>query len=133
MKKPIKNLINKNDLIKRIVKSENIINSKSKFNNKITQNLVSIIYDEIENQLMNILSDLDETNTEDNSVTVKLFDGISFTSYVKPPINYIPHFMKNKPESIDDMKFERKVEIKANVTRYCKEKATEKFEMNNAK
>ena len=76
MKKPIKNLINKNDLIKRIVKSENIINSKSKFNNKITQNLVNIIYDEIENQLMNILSDLDETNTEDNSVTVKLFDGI---------------------------------------------------------
>ena len=70
MKKPIKNLINKNDLIKRIVKSENIINSKSKFNNKITQNLVSIIYDEIENQLMNILSDLDETHTEDNSVTV---------------------------------------------------------------
>ena len=66
MKKPIKNLINKNDLIKRIVKSENIINSKSKFNNKITQNLVSTIYDEIENQLMNILSDLDETNTEDN-------------------------------------------------------------------
>ena len=53
MKKPIKNLINKNDLIKRIVKSENIVNSKSKFNNKITQNLVSIIYDEIENQLMN--------------------------------------------------------------------------------
>ena len=50
MKKPIKNLINKNDLIKRIVKSENIINSKSKFNNKITQNLVSTIYDEIENQ-----------------------------------------------------------------------------------
>ena len=44
MKKPIKNLINKNDLIKRIVKSENIVNSKSKFNNKITQNLVSIIY-----------------------------------------------------------------------------------------
>ena len=70
MKKPIKNLINKNDLIKRIVKSENIINSKSKFNNKITQNLVNIIYDEIENQLMNILSDLDETHTEDNSVTV---------------------------------------------------------------
>ena len=33
MKKPIKNLINKNDLIKRIVKSENIINSKSKFKN----------------------------------------------------------------------------------------------------
>ena len=57
MKKPIKNLINKNDLIKRIVKSENIINSKSKFNNKITQNLVSIIYDEIEKQLMNILYD----------------------------------------------------------------------------
>ena len=81
MKKPIKNLINKNDLIKRIVKSENIINSKTKFNNKITQNLVSIIYDEIENQLMNILSDLDETNTEDNSVTVKLFDGIIILSY----------------------------------------------------
>lgn len=116
-----KNLTNKESLVRKIFASDTLQNYKIK-NNKLTLELVRTIYDELENQVIRELSEVAEINSKDNPITVKLFEGVTLASYYKPPVEKIPSFFKNNPDKCNIEDYKSKVGIKANVTRYFKQK-----------
>lgn len=110
--------INKDDLIRRIVSSDEIKDIKTY--GKVTMSLIRSIYDEMENQIVTYLSDIDETNTVDNPKMVRLFEGITLSSYYKPSKETVLNFSDSK----EKVTVKSRIDVKANVTRYIKEKIT---------
>ena len=122
MKKPISNLVNKDTLVRRILASEKVQNLKLR--NKPTMEMVRTIYDELEKQIIRELAEIDETKDVNNPVTIRLFDGVTIVGYFKPPINFVPSFLKDKPDKLAKVDFKSKVNVKITATRYFKEKVT---------
>lgn len=112
--------INKEVLIRRIANSDRFKNYEIK-KNKLTLELIREIYDELENQVVNCLSEVDETNDTDNPVVIRLFEGITLSSFYKPQKDVFLNFIKGE-DNIATIK--GRVGVKANVTRYIKEKIT---------
>ena len=112
--------INKEVLIRRIANSDRFKNYEIK-NTKLTLELIREIYDELENQVVNCLSEVDETNDTDNPVVIRLFEGITLSSFYKPQKDVFLNFIKDE-DNIATIK--GRVGVKANVTRYIKEKIT---------
>ena len=112
--------INKEVLIRRIANSDRFKNYEIK-NTKLTLELIREIYDELENQVVNCLSEVDETNDTDNPVVIRLFEGITLSSFYKPQKDVFLNFIKSE-DNIATIK--GRVGVKANVTRYIKEKIT---------
>ena len=116
-----KKLINKEALIRRTYANDKIQNYNIK-NNKMTLDLVRTMYEELENQVIKALSEVTVENNKDNPIIIKLFDGISLSSYYKPPIDKVPSFFKNNPDMCELENFKSRVGIKTNITRYLKER-----------
>lgn len=112
--------INKEVLIRRIANSDRFKNYEIK-NTKLTLELIREIYDELENQVVNCLSEVDETNDTDNPIVIRLFEGITLSSFYKPQKDVFLNFIKSE-DNIATIK--GRVGVKANVTRYIKEKIT---------
>ena len=112
--------INKEVLIRRIANSDRFKNYEIK-NTKLTLELIREIYDELENQVVNCLSEVDETNDINNPVVIRLFEGITLSSFYKPQKDVFLNFIKSE-DNIATIK--GRVGVKANVTRYIKEKIT---------
>ena len=112
--------INKEVLIRRIANSDRFKNYEIK-NTKLTLELIREIYDELENQVVNCLSEVDETNDTDNPIVIRLFEGITLSSFYKPQKDVFLNFIKDE-DNIATIK--GRVGVKANVTRYIKEKIT---------
>ena len=112
--------INKEVLIRRIANSDRFKNYEIK-NTKLTLELIREIYDELENQVVNCLSEVDETNDTNNPVVIRLFEGITLSSFYKPQKDVFLNFIKSE-DNIATIK--GRVGVKANVTRYIKEKIT---------
>ena len=112
--------INKEVLIRRIANSDRFKNYEIK-KNKLTLELIRDIYDELENQVIDCLSEVDETNDTDNPVVIRLFEGITLSSFYKPQKDVFLNFIKSE-DNIATIK--GRVGVKANVTRYIKEKIT---------
>ena len=112
--------INKEVLIRRIANSDRFKNYEIK-KNKLTLELIRDIYDELENQVVDCLSEVDETNDTDNPVVIRLFEGITLSSFYKPQKDVFLNFIKDE-DNIATIK--GRVGVKANVTRYIKEKIT---------
>ena len=112
--------INKEVLIRRIANSDRFKNYEIK-NTKLTLELIREIYDELENQVIDCLSEVDETNDTDNPVVIRLFEGITLSSFYKPQKDVFLNFIKSE-DNIATIK--GRVGVKANVTRYIKEKIT---------
>ena len=112
--------INKEVLIRRIANSDRFKNYEIK-NTKLTLELIREIYDELENQVVNCLSEVDETNDTDNPIVIRLFEGITLSSFYKPQKDVFLNFIKSE-DNITTIK--GRVGVKANVTRYIKEKIT---------
>ena len=112
--------INKEVLIRRIANSDRFKNYEIK-NTKLTLELIREIYDELENQVVNCLSEVDETNDINNPVVIRLFEGITLSSFYKPQKDVFLNFIKDE-DNIATIK--GRVGVKANVTRYIKEKIT---------
>ena len=112
--------INKEVLIRRIANSDRFKNYEIK-NTKLTLELIREIYDELENQVVNCLSEVDETNDTNNPVVIRLFEGITLSSFYKPQKDVFLNFIKDE-DNIATIK--GRVGVKANVTRYIKEKIT---------
>ena len=112
--------INKEVLIRRIANSDRFKNYEIK-NTKLTLELIREIYDELENQVVNCLSEVDETNDTNNPVVIRLFEGITLSSFYKPQKDVFLNFIKGE-DNIATIK--GRVGVKANVTRYIKEKIT---------
>ena len=112
--------INKEVLIRRIANSNRFKNYEIK-NTKLTLELIREIYDELENQVVNCLSEVDETNDTDNPIVIRLFEGITLSSFYKPQKDVFLNFIKSE-DNIATIK--GRVGVKANVTRYIKEKIT---------
>lgn len=112
--------INKEVLIRRIANSDRFKNYEIK-KNKLTLELIRDIYDELENQVVDCLSEVDETNDTDNPVVIRLFEGITLSSFYKPQKDVFLNFIKSE-DNIATIK--GRVGVKANVTRYIKEKIT---------
>ena len=112
--------INKEVLIRRIANSDRFKNYEIK-NTKLTLELIREIYDELENQVVNCLSEVDETNDTDNPIVIRLFEGITLSSFYKPQKDVFLNFIKGE-DNIATIK--GRVGVKANVTRYIKEKIT---------
>ena len=112
--------INKEVLIRRIANSDRFKNYEIK-NTKLTLELIREIYDELENQVVNCLSEVDESNDTDNPIVIRLFEGITLSSFYKPQKDVFLNFIKSE-DNIATIK--GRVGVKANVTRYIKEKIT---------
>ena len=112
--------INKEVLIRRIANSDRFKNYEIK-NTKLTLELIREIYDELENQVVNCLSEVDETNDTNNPIVIRLFEGITLSSFYKPQKDVFLNFIKSE-DNIATIK--GRVGVKANVTRYIKEKIT---------
>ena len=112
--------INKEVLIRRIANSDRFKNYEIK-NTKLTLELIREIYDELENQVVNCLSEVDETNDTSNPIVIRLFEGITLSSFYKPQKDVFLNFIKDE-DNIATIK--GRVGVKANVTRYIKEKIT---------
>lgn len=112
--------INKEVLIRRIANSDRFKNYEIK-NTKLTLELIREIYDELENQVIDCLSEVDETNDTNNPVVIRLFEGITLSSFYKPQKDVFLNFIKDE-DNIATIK--GRVGVKANVTRYIKEKIT---------
>ena len=112
--------INKEVLIRRIANSDRFKNYEIK-NTKLTLELIREIYDELENQVVNCLSEVDEANDTNNPVVIRLFEGITLSSFYKPQKDVFLNFIKDE-DNIATIK--GRVGVKANVTRYIKEKIT---------
>ena len=112
--------INKEVLIRRIANSDRFKNYEIK-NTKLTLELIREIYDELENQVVDCLSEVDETNDTNNPVVIRLFEGITLSSFYKPQKDVFLNFIKDE-DNIATIK--GRVGVKANVTRYIKEKIT---------
>ena len=112
--------INKEVLIRRIANSDRFKNYEIK-NTKLTLELIREIYDELENQVVNCLSEVDETNDTSNPIVIRLFEGITLSSFYKPQKDVFLNFIKSE-DNIATIK--GRVGVKANVTRYIKEKIT---------
>ena len=112
--------INKEVLIRRIANSDRFKNYEIK-KNKLTLELIRDIYDELENQVVDCLSEVDETNDTNNPVVIRLFEGITLSSFYKPQKDVFLNFIKDE-DNIATIK--GRVGVKANVTRYIKEKIT---------
>lgn len=112
--------INKEVLIRRIANSDRFKNYEIK-NTKLTLELIREIYDELENQVVDCLSEVDETNDTDNPIVIRLFEGITLSSFYKPQKDVFLNFIKSE-DNIATIK--GRVGVKANVTRYIKEKIT---------
>ena len=112
--------INKEVLIRRIANSDRFKNYEIK-NTKLTLELIREIYDELENQVVNCLSEVDETNDTNNPIVIRLFEGITLSSFYKPQKDVFLNFIKDE-DNIATIK--GRVGVKANVTRYIKEKIT---------
>ena len=112
--------INKEVLIRRIANSDRFKNYEIK-NTKLTLELIREIYDELESQVVNCLSEVDETNDTNNPVVIRLFEGITLSSFYKPQKDVFLNFIKSE-DNIATIK--GRVGVKANVTRYIKEKIT---------
>ena len=112
--------INKEVLIRRIANSDRFKNYEIK-NTKLTLELIREIYDELENQVVNCLSEVDETNDTSNPIVIRLFEGITLSSFYKPQKDVFLNFIKDE-DNIATIK--GRVGVKANVTRYINEKIT---------
>lgn len=112
--------INRDVLVRRVFASDRMQNFEIK-HNKLTMELIRSIYEELENQVVKCLSEVDETNDNKNPVVVRLFEGITISSFYKPPKETVLNFLKddNKTTTVKG-----RVGIKVNVTRYIKEKIT---------
>ena len=128
MKKPVKNLINKEALVRKVYDSENVQSLKLK--NKPTLEMVRTVYNELEKQIIKELADIDETKDINNPITIRLFDGITIEGYYKPPTNRIPSYLKDKPDEAKKVNFKSKVNVKVTASRYYKEKITALSEKN---
>lgn len=111
--------INKEQLVRKILDTDKIKNYTFRYN-KVTLDLVRTIYDELENQIITYLSEVDETNTSDNPKTIRLFEGVTLSSCYKPAKETVLNFSDSK----DKVMVKSRVDVKANVTRYIKEKIT---------
>ena len=110
--------INKDELIRKIASSDDI--KDIKINGKVTMTLIRSIYDELENQIVAYLSELDENNTVDNPKVVRVFEGITLSSYYKPQKETVLNFSETK----EKVMVKSRIDVKANVTRYIREKIT---------
>ena len=111
--------INKDALVRRIFASDRISNYKIR-NNKITMDLIHSIYEELETQIVKCLSEVDESNTVDNPVVVRVFEGITFSSHYKPQKETVLNFSKESGSTT----VKSRVGVKVSATRYIKEKIT---------
>lgn len=122
--------INKDMLVRRVFASDRMQNFEIRYN-KLTMELIREIYEELENQVVKCLSEVDETNDSKHPVVVRLFEGVTISSFYKPPKETVLNFMKNTTDNTITAK--GRVGIKTNVTRYLKEKLTklnEEFRSN---
>lgn len=110
--------INKDELIRRVASSDDI--KEMKVFGRVTMSLIRSIYDELENQIVAYLSELDECNTVDNPKVVRVFEGITLSSYYKPQKETVLNFSETK----EKVTVKSRIDVKANVTRYIREKIT---------
>ena len=111
--------INKDTLVRRIFASDRISNYKIR-NNKLTMDLIHNIYEELETQIIKCLSEVDESNTVDNPVVVRVFEGITLSSHYKPQKETVLNFSKESGSTT----VKSRVGVKVSATRYIKEKIT---------
>lgn len=111
--------INKDTLVRKIFASDRMTNYTIR-NNKLTMDLIHNIYEELESQIIQSLSEVDETNTLDNPVVVRVFEGITLSSYFKPQKETILNFAKEEGTTT----LKPRVGVKVSATRYIKEKIT---------
>ena len=114
MKKPVSNLVNKDTLVRRVYDSEKVQNLKLR--NKPTLEMVRTIYNEIESQIMKELAEIDESKDVNNPVNIRVFDGVTIVGYYKPPINFVPSFLKDRPDKLAKVDFKSKINVKINAT-----------------
>lgn len=79
---------------------------------RIRKSLVKRVYEELENEIVNLLS----TATKDNDVSLRLFEGISIDSEFLPAKEKVNNLTGKTITTLE------KIKAKANITRYYCEK-----------